>query len=138
MTPAVPTHVGERSDLPDAAYVDMVRVLRAGLILSLAILFGALVAFLIAQPSTSFGQVVASNPVLQYLGVVALGTGLAHGVPEAYLLLGVLVLVATPIVRVLTGLYFFYRNREFAVARVALTVAVLLVVGILVVGPLIH
>lgn len=129
---------GRTLDLPDSAYVDMSRVLRAGLILSLIILFAALVAYLLANPSESFSQVVSSNPALQYLGLVSLASALAHGVPDAYLTVGVLVLVATPILRVITGLYFFERNGERTITMIALIVAILLVLGLLVVGPLVH
>lgn len=129
---------GRGSDLPDVAYTDMTRALRAGLILSLVILVGALVAYLIANPSETFEQVIATNPILQYLGLVSLANALAHGVPEAYLTLGILVLLVTPIVRVVTGLYFFHKHGERTIARIALVVTILLIVGLVVVGPIIH
>lgn len=129
---------GRTQDLPDSAYAIMTRALRGGLILSLVILTGALVAYLIANPSESFSQVLATNPILQYLGLVSLATALGQGVPEAYLTLGILVLLATPILRVVVGFYYFHRNGEKVIARIALTVTILLLFGLLVVGPLIH
>lgn len=138
MRPALETAPIRTRELPDAAYVDMSRALRAGLALSLVILFGSLVGYLIGNPAASFAEVVQANPILQYLGFVNLATGLAQGSPEAYLTLGILVLLATPIIRVLTGLYFFHENGEKVVARAAATVAVLLLLGLLVVGPLLH
>ncbi len=129
---------GRTQDLPNSAYVDMSRVLRAGLVLSLLILFGALVAYLVANPSETFSEVIQSNPIAQYLGLAALATALAQGVPEAYLTVGILVLLATPILRVITGLYFFQRNGEKTIARIALVVTVLLILGLLVIGPVIH
>ena len=127
---------GPAHDLPDSAYRDMARVLRAGLVVSLVILVGALIAYLIANPSVSFLDVIQSNPIVQYLGLASLGSALARGVPEAYLTLGIIVLLATPILRVLTGRYFFHRNGERTIARVALTVAILLILGRLVIGPI--
>jgi uncharacterized membrane protein len=125
-------------DLPDSAYLDMSRILRAGLLLSLVILFGALVAYLVANPSESFNELIQTNPIAQYLGLYNLASALAQGVPEAYLTLGILVLLATPILRVVTGLYFFHRNGEKTIARIALVVTVLLILGLLVIGPIIH
>ena len=122
-------------ELPADAYRDMTRILRIGLITALVILLGGIAAYLVENASIGFGQMVAQNPIVHYLGLDALAHGLATGQPEAYLTLGVLVLVATPIARVVTGLYFFARNREREMALIATTVGVLLFVGILVIGP---
>ncbi len=133
MTENSPT--ARRHDLPPDAYRDMTRILRAGLITALVILSGGVIAYLVENGSLSFGEMVAKNPILSYLGLDSLARGLSTGQPEAFLTLGVLVLVATPIARVLTGMYFFARNREREMAIVAMTVAILLFVGVLVIGP---
>ena len=125
-------------ELPDSAYRDMTRILRAGLILSLIVLVGGVIAFVLSNPSIAFDEMIASNPILSFLGVSSLANGLASGQIEAYLTLGVLVLVATPIARVLTGCYFFAQNQERELATITAVVAALLLVSVLVVGPLIR
>ena len=121
--------------LPDEAYVRMSFVLRAGLLASLAILVIGMIVYLVTQPGATSGSAISSNPILQYLNVTGLAQGLASGSPEAYLTLGLLVLVATPIVRVGSGFYYFQRGHESTLAAVTFTVLVLLLVGLLVIGP---
>jgi uncharacterized membrane protein len=113
----------------------MTQVLRVGLVLSLAIMTGALIAYLIAYPSATSGSVLASNPILQYLSFPGLVRGIATGRREAYLTLGLLVLIATPVLRVLTGVYYFHRDGERGMAAITATVFVLLLVGLFLIGP---
>lgn len=124
--------------LPPEASLTMTRVLRIGLAVALTILFGALVAFALENPSASSSSVIATNPITRYLSLSGLASGLTSGAPEAYLTLGILALLAVPIARVLAGFYFFYRHGEIVVARVTFAVFVMLLVGLLVVGPLIR
>jgi uncharacterized membrane protein len=113
----------------------MTLVLRIGLVASLVILAAGLVAYLVLYPSSSSGTVIGSNPILRYLGLAGLAQGLASGSVEAYLTLGLLVLVATPVVRVVAGLYYFARGHERAMTAFTSAVTVLLLVGLLVLGP---
>jgi uncharacterized membrane protein len=124
--------------LPSRAYARMTLVLRGGLLLALAILLGALVAYALAHPGASSESVIASNPILGYLGFASLASGLAAGSIESYLTLGLLVLIATPVVRVLSGFYYFARGGERQMATITFIVLVLLIVGITVLGPLIR
>ncbi|MGA8302983.1 MAG: DUF1634 domain-containing protein [Thermoplasmata archaeon] len=124
--------------IPDDAYRRMTAVLRGGLLISLAILAAGLVAYLVAHPGEQSGPAISSNPIVQYLSLAGLGQGLASGTPDAYLALGIFVLVATPILRVATGTYYFHRGHERVVAAVTLAVLVLLLVGVFVIGPLIR
>jgi len=124
--------------LPDKAYLRMTLVLRVGLVGSLLILAGGLAAYLAENPSTSAAAEVNSNPTLQYLSVPGLASGLLAGSAEAYLTLGLLVLVATPLVRVISGLYYFQAGHERAMTAITFTVVVLLLVGLLVLGPLLR
>lgn len=128
----------ELRTLPDSAYRRMTVVLRVGLIVSLLIILAGLAAYLAENPSLSSGAVVSSNPSLQYLTFPGLGSGLVSGAPQAYLTLGLLVLVATPLVRVMSGFYYFRQGRERAMAAITFIVIVLLLVGLLVLGPLIR
>jgi uncharacterized membrane protein len=124
--------------LPDDAYRRMTLVLRVGLVGSLGILVVGLAVYLLTQPGATSTSALASNPIVQYLNVAGLAHGLATGSIEAYLTLGLLALVATPIVRVVSGFYYFRRGRESAMAAITLVVFVLLLVGLLVIGPLIR
>jgi len=72
----------------------------------------------------------AALPVLS-----GLASGLASGSVPAVLTLGMIVLIATPIVRVTPGLYYFRKVGERAMTEISLTVLVLLLLGILVIGP---
>jgi uncharacterized membrane protein len=131
---------GELTDatFPPAAYERMARVLRVGLFVSLALLIGALAVYLVMHPSATSAAAIASNPILQFLNLTGLATGLATGNPSAYLTLGLLVLVATPIVRVLFGFYYFRRGGERALTGITFAVIVVLLIGLLVIGPFVR
>jgi len=131
-TPAAepPPHI-----LPDVAYARMTLVLRLGLGLSLAILAGAILAYIVANPGASSSQVLSSNPILSYLSLPGLWSGLASGSIGAVLTLGLIVLVATPILRVISGIYYFRQGHERAMVAISTTVLLLLLLGLLVIGP---
>jgi len=124
--------------LPPEAYVRMTLVLRVGLGVALAILGGGLVVYVVANPGASSSSVLSGNPILAYLSFPGLGSGLVSGSVGAYLTLGLIVLVATPIVRVLSGFYYFRRGGERAMTAITLSVFVMLMVGILLIGPYIR
>jgi len=124
--------------LPAEAYDRMTLVLRLGLGIALAILGLGVVAYLLQHPGVSSSEVLSNNPILTYLSLSGLGSGLANGSVGAVLTLGLIVLVATPIVRVASGLYYFRQGHERAMAGIAFVVLVLLLFGILVIGPLIR
>ncbi len=124
--------------LPDSAYVRMSLVLRLGLGVSLAILIAGLIAYLIQHGTESYSVIVSSNPILSYLNLRGLAAGLAGGHIEAYLTLGLLALVATPILRVLSGFYYFHSGGERVMAAITFAVMILLLLGLLVLGPWVH
>jgi uncharacterized membrane protein len=128
----------EVKPLPPSAYARMTFVLRVGLGVALVVLVGGLIAFLLRHPSATSESVLSSNPILDYLNLPGLVNGLATGRTQAYLTVGLLVLLATPIVRVLSGFYYFRRAGERAMTAISLTVLVLLLVGLLVIGPAIR
>ena len=131
--------VPERThDLPDEVYARMTLLLRAGLSLALAFLVIADIAYLIQNPSQSFAGVIGSNPILPYLSAEGLSRGIASGQAAAYLTIGLFVLIATPVARVAAGAYYFHKNREPTLTRVTVAVVILLLVGLFVLGPLIH
>ena len=124
--------------LPPEAYTWMSIVLRAGLFVGLAFLAVFAVLYTTGHSDVSLAQLIASNPILGYLSWDGLTSGLAAGRPEAYLTVGVFILFATPIARVLTGLVFFVRGGDRVLAEVTLVVLALLLVGVFLIGPAIR
>jgi uncharacterized membrane protein len=124
--------------LPPSAYARMSELLRVGLYAALALLIASLAAYLLLHPAATSAQAIATNPILAFLDLEGLLGGLGAGNPAAFLTLGLIVLVATPIVRVASGFYYFRRGGERALATVTFVVLVLLLVGLLVIGPLVR
>ena len=136
--PTIESETSGTPPLPEAAYRRMSLVLRAGLATSLAILGVGLGIYFVGRATEPFGKVVTANPILDYLSAGGLAAGLVQGRVEAYLTLGLLVLVATPFLRVATGFYYFARDGERWMAGITLVVMALLLFGLLVLGPLIR
>jgi uncharacterized membrane protein len=124
--------------LPPSAYARMAGVLRVGLGISLGLLVVSLVAYLGTHSSESAAHAIATNPILSFLSAGGLAQGLATGNVAAYLTLGLLALVATPIVRVASGFYYFRRGGERGLATITFVVLILLLFGLLVLGPLVR
>lgn len=128
----------ESHELPAQAYTTMTRVLRVGLALALGVL-GAFVALYVAlHPEESFSSVLSSNSVAIYVTPGGLATGLLGLHVEAFLTIGILLLIATPISRVFTGFYYFRRGHQVELSRVTLTVFILLLLGLFALGPILH
>ncbi len=124
--------------LPDTEYRWMSALLRGGLLTSLVLLVGALLAYALIHPDLTLAQAIGANPILRFLELPGLGSGLASGDPAAYLTLGLIVLVATPILRVASGFYYFRHGHERGMEAITLTVLALLLFGLLVLGPVIR
>jgi len=123
--------------LPVDAYIMVSRVLRTGLAAGVALFLLGLATYLVRHPATSVSQADRTNPLLPFLNFSDLLHGLAQGQGLAILTLGVFVLLATPVARVLTGWYYFHREGEVAMGVVTLAVFLLLLLGLFVVGPLV-
>jgi uncharacterized membrane protein len=137
-TPASAPPPSEDLDLPPAAHRRMAAVLRVGLAVALVLLAGGLVALLVRSAGSDAGGWVHANPLVGYLDPAKLAGGLAAGAPTAYLTLGVYALVATPVVRVATGITAFAGHRERRMVALTTVVLALLLVGLFVVGPLVR
>lgn len=135
---ADPPKLYPHPELPDEAYRLTTIVLRVGLGASLTILIGAIATYLLLHPNTAPSTATSSNPILQYLSLGGLAHGLSAGAPVAFLTLGIYVLIASPIARVVVGTYYFHRGREKEMTAITLTVLALLLLGIFVLGPLIR
>jgi uncharacterized protein len=126
-TPAVPRRFEERN-VPPALQGLVSRVLRSGVVLSA----GLLLAGLVWEGAVAHGSLLSA---LAPSGASGFAASLGHGGPVGLVLLGVLVLLATPLSRVVisTGLFASSGDRTFAaITLVVLSVlATTIVVGIL-------
>ncbi len=116
----------------------MANVLRVGLVAALAVLGLAVAALIVEHPGSGASAWITQDPLGRYLDVRALGSGLAHGTPTAYLALGTFALIATPVVRVVAGTAAFARHGERRMAGLTAAVLALLLFGLFVVGPLVR
>ncbi len=121
--------------LPLRAYQNMSIVLRAGLLLTVILFVAGLLLFFVEHPGESLSTLFSSTSFLRYLNPGVLFGALGHGDPGAVLTLGMYVLVATPMARVLTGMVYFHEHGERDMTVVTLAVLTLLLVGALVLGP---
>jgi len=133
-----PSPESEVRDLSPQAYVTMTRVLRLGLLLALSVLGIVVSIYVAVHPTESFSSVLSANPITDYLTPGGLAAGLDGLHLEAFLTVGILLLIATPIVRVFAGFYYFRRQGHAALSRVTFVVFVLLLLGLLALGPLLH
>ena len=121
--------------LPPDAYRQMARLLRSGLLLAGVILAVALGVFVYRHSGESLPHILEANPIAGFLTLSGLVAGLGGGHSQAYLTVGIIVLVATPLARVAMGAYYFERAGDRALGRIAIIVLILLLAGILVLGP---
>lgn len=121
--------------LPPAAYARMAWLLRGGLIVAAVILAVSLADYLRRHPGASRTSILDTNPIRNYLTAPGLLSGIANGHAEAFLTVAILVLVATPILRVAAGAYYFRRIGDRPLERISLTVLLLLLIGIAILGP---
>lgn len=121
--------------LPPRAYERMALLLRFGVLASGLMLGGGLIVYLLQHPSETFTGILSVNPIQNYLNGGTLFSALASGRPEAWMTLGILVLIAATVGRVALAARYFFAGRERALGAVTLTVAILLLVALFVVGP---
>ncbi|MFZ1023648.1 MAG: DUF1634 domain-containing protein [Thermoplasmata archaeon] len=125
-------------ELPPEVFRTTTRLLRTGLLLALTTLALFAVVYVIGNPTEGWSQVINQNPVRLYLSASGLASGLFHLQVEAYLTLGVLFLIATPVARVLAGAFIFRANGERTMTRITLAVLGMLLIGLFIVGPLVR
>ena len=136
-SPSPPSGEGS-GELPRSTYRRLSLELRTGLAIALALFAGALGVLVAQAPGEGAGSWISENPLVRYLDLRQLGAGLLSGAPVAYLTLGVLALIATPVLRVLGGTLAFFAHGERRMGAITATVLALLLLGLLVVGPLVR
>lgn len=116
----------ERDPLVRRAELIISQVLRWGVVLSAVIIAVGVVAFYVRYSSaaarTNHDQTYPHSPVT----VLA---GLAHGDPLAIIMLGLLVLLATPFMRVLVSIGAFALERDWIYVGITVTVLVILLIS---------
>ncbi len=120
---------------PPSAYQRVSTLLRAGVIGFFILATIGMVSGLVRNPSATVGSLVSSNPSAEYGSV---GTYLDHlfGLGgNAIILLGIFLMIAVTVGRVVYAAIDFYRGRERILAALSVTVVLLLVVGLFLVGP---
>jgi uncharacterized membrane protein len=121
-----------------AAYERVSRLLRSG-VLGFLILAGVgLVAQLILNPSETVATLLASHPASEYGSASDLLGALGAGYPDAAVILGIYVMVAVTVGRVVLATADLYRGGERALGTVSAVVVGLLLVGLFVVAPFIR
>jgi uncharacterized membrane protein len=117
-------------------------VLRAGVLLAAAIICWGVIALAVTR-STGYAPIVRDHlsllfhfrldrgPAFFPTTVPAVLAGVAHGRPYAIIALGLLVLIATPVLRVALSAVFFAVERDWVYTAITLLVLVVLVGGFL-------
>lgn len=131
----VPGAAGAANDLPASTYERMAIALRAGLLFSLALIAAAVSVLVLRSGSSPSGALTSPNPILRDLDLRSLAVGLSRHEPTAFLALGVYGLIATPVLRVVTGAWAFAAHRERTMAALSVAILAMLLFGLLVLGP---
>lgn len=112
-----------RRPIPAALEGRVARVLRVGTNVAVALVAVGVVLMLVSGRSPT-----EAAPVLDPAGLVA---GLATLQPAAFIWLGVLVVLATPVARVLTAGIGYLRNGEREMAVVAVLILAVIALGVI-------
>jgi len=113
-------------------------VLKYGVVISAVLLLVGLALLLVEQPAgmpSSVQQLTSSNFDKPTLDLGQLLSGVAQGSPGYVLQLGVVVLLLTPVVRVLASVIVFAVEKDRTYVVITLIVLGILLFSILVVGP---
>jgi uncharacterized membrane protein len=113
-------------------------VLKYGMVASTTLIVAGIILALVrpevALP-TSLGQLVSTTYGMPTLDPAKLFAGVATADPSSVLQLGLLVLLATPLARVIASTVIFASEKDSTYVVITLVVLTILMVGIFVVGP---
>ncbi len=123
---------------PPAAYERVARLLRAGVLGFLVFAGAGMVAQLVLYPQETVGMALSTSPVAEYRSFGVFVDDLALGRPDSFIILGIYVMLAVTIGRVVLATFDFYRGGERALGTISLAVVLLLLVGLFIVGPFVH
>lgn len=114
------------------------RLLQVGVVVAAAFFAVGAVDYVLRHPHTGLVAAVNANPISNYLSLEGLYNGLVTGHAQPIIVLGLLVLVATTVLRVAISAAYFAGRGERESAALGAAVTGLLVVGLLVIGPLLR
>jgi uncharacterized membrane protein len=115
----------DREALIRQAELAISHVLRGGVVLSALIILAGVVAFYLDYFTASGHPVNTAFPHT----LSGVGAGLAHGNPVAVIVLGLLVLLATPVARVAVSIIAFALERDWRYVVITSIVLVILLVS---------
>jgi uncharacterized membrane protein len=123
---------------PPSAYERLSLLLRGGVVGFLILASAGLIAHLVAHPTETVASLLAPTSTSGFPALGALFSGGLAGSPEALIILGIYVMIAVTIGRVLLATVEFYRGGERALGTVSAAVVALLTVGLVIVAPFVH
>ena len=100
------------------------KTLKVGVLLSAAIMFAGLLMFLITGNSGYPGSTFPTNLRMIFQGIIALK-------PYAIILIGLFILILTPVFRVGISIFLFYKEKDYLYVKITALVFVILVVSFL-------
>ncbi len=115
------------------------KILRYGIVLSSAVVAVGLVLMLLVPPPGTPGTLqgaLTADFGRPTLSLSALSAGVGQGSAVSVLQLGILILLATPIVRVAASVLLFLRERDMLYVGITALVLTMLLLSIFVLGPL--
>lgn len=113
-------------------------VLKYGVVISAALVLAGLVLTVVEKPAglpTNVGQLVSSDYGKPTLSISSLLSGVAQGAPVFIIQLGLVVLLATPVARVVASVLVFSVERDRTYVVITLVVLSILLFSVFVVGP---
>lgn len=111
------------------------KTLRIGVLSAAAVLIAGVILFFARErDSISYGQALGRHETITALTPRILWDGLTDGSSRSIILLGVLLLILTPIVRVAMTLLLFFKTRDWILFACAGFVLAVLLLGLLGLG----
>jgi uncharacterized membrane protein len=135
MSTVIPTERPRPDDAKLARAVGW--VLRGGVLLCSALVLTGLVLFLVGNDSgapKTLDEATGKSGAKYDVSVNSITHGLRHGHAFSFIELGLLVLLATPTVRVAITTWFLAKNRERVLTGMAIFVLAILLLGIFGIG----
>jgi len=119
-------------------YEQVARLLRSGVLGFLIFAGFGMVAQLVLSPSETVTSLLASKPASEYGSAGALVGAFGAGYPDSFIILGIYIMVAVTVGRVVLATVDLYRGGERALGTISAAVVVLLLVGLFVVAPFVR
>lgn len=114
------------------------QLLRVGVLVAVALFGLGAIDYVLRHPHTGLIAAVNANPIGNYLSLGGLASGIAAGHAQPIIVFGLLVLIATTVLRVAISAAYFAGRSERESAGLGALVTGLLIVGLTVIGPLLR